>query len=158
MRTTIVEEPWMILDRAITFSKHYLNWEPNLWKKICIELLNRDKWTKRWKDDLPAHECEGTILDPTSNTPCEAHIIDINSEKLHECRNDEEFVLNFTHNLIHEILEIYKKQTGISHVHQKGKPNEPSPFELEMWKSFLEKALQIPRSISEQYEWKIESL
>jgi len=151
---TIIEESWMILDKAITFSKDYLSWEPSPKKKIAIRLVDRDEWTKCWKDDLLAHEVEGTILDPDSDKPCEAHIIDINVEKLHESKKDEEFVANFTYVLIHEILEIYKKQTGISHVHEEGKPNEPTPFELEMWKRFLEKEFDIPRSILEPYKWK----
>lgn len=151
LRKDIEDDTDIYLDKILKFIIKYLEWNFDTTYKMNLRKLDSDSFGNYHPIDRLAGELEGVCKDEKGNE-FNVHIINFNWNKIVDMSNAE-FVMNFIFCLVHEILEIYKKQTGISYVHLSNE-NKMTDKEREICMSVLENVLKIPKNEFDNYQWK----
>jgi len=133
--------------KALDFVIKYLDWNYNKEYEMRLKKLDRQKFSEYHPIDRLAGQIEA------EGNNAKAHIIHFNWEKMTNTEN-KAFVLEFAYCLIHEILEIYLKQTGIRLVHLPPNEDAPTEKEMEIMHRFSEDVLGIPKEEWNEYVWK----
>jgi len=131
--------------RALDFVVKYLDWNYDEEYEVQHKKLDRQKFGEYHPIDRLAGQIE--------DNETKAHIIHFNWEKMTDTEN-KAFVLEFAHSLIHEILEIYGKQTGNRLVHLPPNVDKLTEKEIEITHRFSEEVLGIPKKEFDEYVWK----
>jgi len=117
-----------------------------------VRKLSHEEFNRYYLGDRLAGQMEVTETDKEGKK-VGFHHIHFDWERLTDTEN-KAFVLEFLYLLIHEILEIYRKQTGIRLVHLPPNEDKPTEKEMEITHRFSEDVLGIPKEEWNEYVWK----
>jgi len=147
LREKIESDPQAYLNSALAFLGKRLRWVVPENTEIIIRRLELAEFVQHHPSDRLAGEIEAIVGGKN------VHFVHFNWRKLINTGN-QAFVFEYIFCLVHELLEIYGKQSGERKVHLEPNKDQATPEETDMTYSFLEEELGLPRSDYSGFQWR----
>jgi len=128
----------------------HLEWSYDDKYKVRVRRLKPEEFAKHHPIDRLAGEIEA--IENIEGRRIPVHHIELNWNKIVDAKDDQ-FVIELTLCLVHEILEIYQKKSGKRVIHLPEDNDRPSKIERVLWVRCLTKILGLPANIVDQYGW-----